>query len=287
MRKRILGFLLLLSALAFCSPVEAEISFDAASEGTGTSALSWTHTPVGAPKGVFVFCINNTVSTDVFSGATYGGVAMTQKASAADTSGEPGFTEGYFLGASIPTGAQTVACTVSTGSTAKWGVAITVTAASDTQPAGTGACSVSNNVANPSCSITGISGASYGAAGHFSGQANESSITAGSGMTKGPGNDFGSMVTASEYSTAQQGSGNMTIGFTVATDDVAMVAIAVEQTTPDVSVKRSQTIVVFNRAGATGRSITAARRGWTATPISVSPRPSASAPTRTTPGHCP
>ena len=223
-------------------PCWAVIAFDAATEGTGTTALTWTHVPVGTPKGVFLFCMNNT-NADVFSGATYGGTAMTQINNATDGTGEPGFAEGYFLGASIPTGNQAVVCTVSTGSTAKHGVVITVTAASNTQLAGTGSGTVAVDTDDPSVTITGIAGASYGAAGMHSGQNTEGSTTAGTGMTIGPSNDYGTQTTASERRTTQQASGNMAIQFiTAASDDVAMVGIAIEQTVPDVAT--GQAIVV-------------------------------------------
>ena len=70
-------------------PAWAVIVFDAADEGNGTTSLSWTHTPSGTPAGVFVFCMDAGASTDVFSGATYDGEAMTQIANA---SGPPAVT---------------------------------------------------------------------------------------------------------------------------------------------------------------------------------------------------
>lgn len=232
-------------------PLSATIAFDAASEGTGTTTLSWSHVPAGTPRGVFVFCMANTAATDVFSGATYGGTAMTQINNAGDALGEPGFTEAYFLGASIPTGTQTVVCTISSGTTAKHGVAITVTAASNTQTAGTASCTVAVDTDDPSCSITGITGASYAAAAMHNGQNAEASTTAGSGFTISHSYDYGTQTTASERRTAQLGSGNQTVGFiTAAADDVAMVAVAIEQTTPDPpSGKKGQLIIAQTRHG--------------------------------------
>jgi hypothetical protein len=226
----------LLALLIFLLPVKAFsiIGFDASSSATGTATFSWTHTVVGTPKGAFVFVMEDVGVTDVISGVTYGGTAMTRINRAADTAGEPGSCYAYFLGASIPTGNQTVQVTVSSGTTAKFGVAFTVTAGSNTQTSGTASCTVSADVLNPSCSVTGISGASYGAAGLYSGQNAPSSIAAGSGFTIGPTNDYGSQSAGSERRTTQQASGNETIAFTVASDDVAMVGVAIEQTVPDV-----------------------------------------------------
>lgn len=227
--------LFLAALLALCAGFRAEatIAFDAVSEGTGTTTLSWTHAPVGTPRGIFVFCIADTSSTDVFSGATYGGVSMLRITSAADTATEPGFVEGYFLGVAIPTGNQTVVCTISSGSTAKHGAAISVTAGTDTRFAGTTGCAVNNNAANPSCTVTGTLSKSYGAAGFFSGLPNETDITAGSGETLRISNDFGATVTQIESSTSEQAThGNHVLNFTSATDDVAMVGIVIEEGNP-------------------------------------------------------
>jgi hypothetical protein len=226
--------LLTILALLLAPPAWGTIAFDAASEGSGTTSLSWTHTPVADSQGVFVFCMNADSSTDVFSGATYDGEAMTQIASASDTVTEPGFVEAYFLGTGINTGAVTVVCTVASGSDNKHGVAITVTAASDTQTAGTGSCTVNENATNPSCDVTGISGASYAAGGLYSGRNNvPANVTAGTGFTIRHDIDHGNNGSTSESSTTQQASGSQTIAFTAAADDVAMVGIAIEQTTPD------------------------------------------------------
>jgi hypothetical protein len=111
------------------------IAFDASSNATaGTGNLSWTHTPVGTPKGVMVFVVANATLLDHVSGVTYGGTAMTEVAlspASFDTSVDS-TVHGFFLGSSVPTGAQTVAVTVS-GSSAKQAVAFTVTADADTE----------------------------------------------------------------------------------------------------------------------------------------------------------
>jgi hypothetical protein len=206
------------------------IAYDAVSSGSGTSSFSWTHTPVGTPKGVFVFVqVNASTSTTHVSGVTYGGVAMTQQQVAVDSVGETGTCFGFFLGSSIPTGAQTVAVTVADGSKSEFADAITVTAAADTRLAGTGSGKVEGDIADPSVTITGISGASYGAAGLFSGQNTVPAITAGTGQTMRNQQDFGTTTTSVESSTSEQASGDLTMAFTVAIEDVAMVAIAIEE----------------------------------------------------------
>src|SRR5688572_13669586 len=110
------------------------IAFDAASNvAAGNGTLSWTHTPVGTPKGVLVLIASASL-TDQVAAATYGGTAMTELADSPllQTVGdEGGSVYGYFLGSSVPTGAQTVEVTV-TGAASKRAVAVTVTAAGDT-----------------------------------------------------------------------------------------------------------------------------------------------------------
>lgn len=207
------------------------IALDATSESTEqTTTVTWTHTPSGTPQGVIVFCIKQG-SPDVFTGALYGASAMTAVGSAADTAGEAGFIKAFFLGASVPTGAQTVECTSSGGAQEKYGVAITVTAGANVQLAGTtGFCTAAESQANPTCDITGISGASWAAAGLYNGNDLESSVTAGTGLTLGPSLDFtGSYIGVTEYATTEQASGDWTTAFTVATDDVAMVGVAIEE----------------------------------------------------------
>lgn len=226
--------LLLMLTLLCASTAHAVIGFDAASEATGTTTFSWTHTPVGTAKGIAVCVFVNTAATDVISGVTYGGTAMAQVASAGDSAGEPGFTECYFLGASIPTGAQTVQVTVSSGTTAKHAVAVSVTSSSgsNTQLVGT-AGTIATDTANPSITVSTITGPSFGFAGIFSGQNAEGSTTAGTDETIRHSHDFGTQTTAMETSTTQQSSGNQVLNFTMAIEDTAMVAFAIEQTTAD------------------------------------------------------
>lgn len=112
------------------------VAFDAESAANGTGDLSWTHTPVGTPKGVVVF-VNQAAgsTTDQVIGVTYGGVAMTEVALSpfTHTAGdEDAVMHAFFLGSSIPTGAQTVFVDVDATGTGKRAQAITVTAADDT-----------------------------------------------------------------------------------------------------------------------------------------------------------
>lgn len=84
------------------------VARDALTQNVG-GATSFTHTPVGTPRGVTVLIVS-TSATDTVSGVTYGGVAMTEATGSpvVSTSGEGGVCYAYTLGASVPTGAQTV-----------------------------------------------------------------------------------------------------------------------------------------------------------------------------------
>lgn len=207
------------------------LAFDASSETTGTTTFSWTHTPVGTPRGVFVFIVTQTDTADVISGVTYGGVTMDRQQHAADAVGEAGACYGYFLGESVPTGAQTVEVTVSSGSNAKWACAITVTAAADTELAGIGSAKLEGDSTNSSVTITGIAGASYGAAGMFWGGGIVGSVVEGTGMTMRQTHDFGDVTGFAMSRSSQLASGDMTMAFDTSgdTDDTAMVGIAIQE----------------------------------------------------------
>ena len=76
-----------------------------------TTSTSFTHTPVGTPKGVIVYVAQNASSTDENGSISYGGVALTKQTFAHDTATELLGAYAYFLGSGIPTGAQTVSFT--------------------------------------------------------------------------------------------------------------------------------------------------------------------------------
>jgi hypothetical protein len=211
------------------------IAYDASSQGSGGSnPVSWTHTPVGTPKGVFVGITEHETLSDDVTGVTYGGVALTKVDGLTVDSGEDGTAQVWYRGSGIPTGAQTVSIALSgaAGGTVR-GYCITVTAASDknTQLAGIGSAKVDSSTmsTNPSVTITGIVGASYGFAVLFSGRDSVGLVTAGSGQTMRQQADDGNTTGHAESSTSQNASGNLTIGFTQASDDVAMVGVAIEE----------------------------------------------------------
>lgn len=239
----------LLLFITLCAvPSFAQIAHDASSTSTcgsgggcnTASTFSHTHTPVGTPRGVAVSVHHLGDSTDDISACTYGGVAMAKICFAQDTTTAPGSATMFFLGASIPTGAQTVECTDDdTTTSTKQLAATTVTAGANTETAGSDTCEVNGDVDDPSCTVTGIPGASYAFGGFYSGQGVPANITAGTGFTIRSQVDFGADSAHWETSTSEQASGDQVIAFTTATAlDVALCGMAIQQVVSAGSARR-------------------------------------------------
>ena len=105
----------------------------------GEPSFSWSHTGAASGvKGVLVLTWNFSSATNIVTGVTYGGPALTAVTggSAADTLTEPGNVTSYFLGSSVPQGTQTVVVSRTNNSNIMWAVAISVLADGDTSYAG-------------------------------------------------------------------------------------------------------------------------------------------------------
>lgn len=204
------------------------VAFDASSEVAETTGdPSWTHTPVGTPKGVLVYIGQRGVNTDQVTTVTYGGVAMTRLEKVDDNAGELLTAYLYFLGSSIPTGAQTILVD-QTGGAAKKCMAISVTASGDTAVEDSNVAS--GDAANPSVALTtGASQETWASGFLVSGHNATSGVTAGSGFTMVLQSDTGNQVFNLERITANDAGGGVTVDFTAAIEDVAMVAVAVKE----------------------------------------------------------
>lgn len=203
------------------------IAFDAFSKSTtafDNATISWTHTPVGTPKGaVVVIC--QEASADDIDGVTYGGVAMTRIKREVKSAAEAGCVYIYFLGDSLGTGGKTV--TVTAPSSNDWcAVCFTVTADAATTEAPVTAGSQSDSEANPSLSISPTAAAviCYGI---VSGLAAPVS-TVETGSTHVGMSDFGADSAMWARKTVG-GAGATTIGYTAAADDVIQAACAVQE----------------------------------------------------------
>jgi hypothetical protein len=90
------------------------LAFDAVTPSTkatnGADPWTFTHTPVGTPRGIIITAAHSAVSSDLISGSvvSYGGVNVPRIRSIGVPSGEAGRAYIWFLGTGVPTGAQTV-----------------------------------------------------------------------------------------------------------------------------------------------------------------------------------
>lgn len=201
-----------------------------ATNGTTSASdpISFTHTPSGTPRWVVVFVFNPTDSGDVVVGVTYGGVAMTEVGTFVNmTSGtENGSVYCFFLGASVPTGAQTVSVDVSSTTRSKRVQCISGTASADVEVHTSGTLE-SGGVANPSITLT-TSKTTTVFAGLLSGAQAVGDLTEVAGYTALNENDFGNMVSAviAQDSVA---SGSPAPGWTAASEEAGMIALAISE----------------------------------------------------------
>lgn len=204
------------------------IAFDKFTDlGNGTGNISATHTPVGTPRGVIVH-VTSTGASDEVSGVTYGGTAMTEVTGSPVVlgGGEDGNVSSWFLGASIPTGAQTVTVTVS-GATNKAAYCITYTASDDTEVVDTSSTS-STSAANPSFTVS-LGGRSCAVSEiWYSGMGDPTNVTPLTGWTSRAEFDFGSDI-GGIYTYDTIGTSDVTAGYTSGADDVVILATAIAE----------------------------------------------------------
>jgi hypothetical protein len=203
----------------------AHDSIGGSGSSTAIGNLDHTHTPVGTLRSVVVK-ITQAASGDQISGVTYGGVAMTRVPThgfANRTTTETCATYTYHLGASIPTGPQTVRA-VSTGAAAKAVRSYGATAAADTVPdvanSGTGLA------ANPSLSLSPTAQAMLYYA--LASGLNTPVSTPQAGTTQSHTQDLGA-ISGHYGRKSVAGAGATTIGWTAASDDFAHSAVAIRE----------------------------------------------------------
>jgi hypothetical protein len=211
------------------------VAFDAASQAAsvlvGAGPQTWTHTPVGTPRGVAVWTYTLANDVEVADTVTYGGVSLTKVVggSAVDSAGELMRATLWFVGASIPTGAQTVSVARLDDSNATFGSCITVTALTDTNAYATGVvllqgdqtvAEVNVTDASPGTNSLRVAGGVFG---------NNVAPTAGASSTGATTFDDGAITVVSVYETTA-GQGSRAIGFTAGvSDDCAAVHIALRE----------------------------------------------------------
>lgn len=209
------------------------IDFDAAAEfqrTLTTDPQTWTHTPVGTAKGIVVAVVHGTSATDHVSTVTYGGVSMSRTVRATDTATEAGAAELWFLGAGIPTGAQTVSVDLASATTDDIHfVSMSFTAAKNCEVVDSD--SISENAANPSVTLQYAGRTCMAVAALYGGGASPAAFTKNANCTVV--HDF---AIAAFYSVVirqtSAGSSDFAIGGTASTDDVAYVALALSELAP-------------------------------------------------------
>ena len=210
------------------------VAHDASSTANGTGDLSWTHTPVGTPKGVLVLIVQDAASNDQIIAAspvTYGGTAMTEVALSpllAATNANAA-VYGYFLGSSVPTGAQTVAVDVDAGGTAaKFAVALTVTASGDTAVEDTSVADLAATTTPSVTLTTTVETLIYGAM--HNGSAAITGVAPGADYTEIVEHDFGANVAAFQRRTANAAAGSPVCDWVTNSQPAAILAVALKDT---------------------------------------------------------
>lgn len=206
------------------------VAFDALSSATNP-APSFTHTPVGTPRGVLLF-VTALTGTDTVTGATlptYGGVVMTEVTGSPllKATGETLACHAFFLGSGIPTGAQTVSL-VDTPAGDEIAICVTVTADADMEIVAANTSINSDSDDDPASTLGLLGRTCFVAMGFGSGQNATTSVTPFSGWTSraeaGNGVKVGGCYT---YDTV--GSTDVTVGWTQTAEDALAIAVAIAE----------------------------------------------------------
>lgn len=256
MMRYLVGCLIALLVCLTAPPSWAQVAHDGSSEShtgstgsTSEASFSWTHTPAGTPRGAIVFTCDGSSATHAGTAVTYGGVSMTAVSGgeAVDTAGEPGSIKAWHLGASIPTGAQTVTVTRTNNANVMYAVAATQTASTDTAAHAAGVVLLQEDGTFAEQSVTdgspGTNSWRYAAA--YSGLDTTANLVAGANSTVVQFIDFtvNGCVFARENAAGQ---GSRSIGFSNAgTDDRAAVHVAVKESGAAVVAPRGTLMGVY------------------------------------------
>jgi hypothetical protein len=207
------------------------ITHSAGSETTGAGAtVTHTHTPgAGTVSGIAVLISHGTTFSDIITGVTYGGVAMTRQAAANsfDNGGEIGRTYIYTLVASIGAGAQSVVVSKSDATTTIHVVAVSMVTATGVAEVVTANQNGGDDVneANPSVTLTlgGKTCMCYVI--EYNGVNAPGSMTEFAGQTAIHDHDFGNFSSKASRLTTTTAV-NPSMGYTVAINAFCMSAVA-------------------------------------------------------------
>jgi hypothetical protein len=197
-----------------------------------TDSGSFTHTPVGTPKGVICVLTQPLHATaQVVDGdIDYGGVNVPLIVSAPRVVGENMRADIFFVGSGIPTGAQTVTVTFSNDINQNARVrCYTVTAAADTEVVDFDLLSTA--IDDPSITLDNPSAREcYVVAAFCSGEGSTADHAAGADYTSDGAVDPGLATSRNMHITTPSTATSIVADFTTTnTEDVAMVAIAIAE----------------------------------------------------------
>ncbi len=210
------------------------VAFDVFSDvAEGNGELSWTHTPSGTPRAAIVFIVEDFQSVDGVTGVTYGGTSMTEVPGSPNihATGETGAVHCFFLGSSVPTGAQTVVVSIS-GVFQRRAAAITLTAVDDTEVVDSDGTIESTSLANPSVVLSLSGRISFAAIAFHSGWNDPSEIVPLASWTDRLEHDWGARVSG-WYTYDTIASADVTAGWTQDAEDATMIALAVSEVSPE------------------------------------------------------
>lgn len=238
------------------------VAHDSVSEShTGVSgsvseaSFSWTHTPVGTLKGVYILTFTTLTSVNAITNVTYGGVQCTlvPGALAQDTATEPAAVRLWYLDTGIPSGAQSVVCTRTNNSAECYSAAIGVTAGNPTQPHGIVLQQEDQAPAEASVDDGSIGINSVRYCGAFYGGSNVP--TPGANSTALIDIDMG-LRTISVVRETTAGQGSRSVGFSDVSDDWAAIAFAVREYQPVTAPLVSDSDSFYNPVVAATYSVT-------------------------------
>lgn len=199
-----------------------------------TSPFTWSHGGAASGiKGVIIAAVHGVSSTDHISAVSYGGSALSRIQRNTDTANEPGASELWFLGSSVPQGTQTASVTCGTTTDDFHFVSITLLAAADTEIIDNDG--ISENVANPSVTLQYSGRSAMAFAAHYGGGADGGSFTPNANCTTIHDHDLGAFYSEVIRQTTA-GTADFAIGGAAGSDDVAFAAMAVAEVAANVTV---------------------------------------------------
>lgn len=208
------------------------VAFDAQTTSIRTATTdpyTFNHTGAATIRGVAVLVLNGTAATDEVNTITYGGVTLTEIQQNTDTTTEPGNAQLWFVGKGLGAvgGTQTVSVDFTSATATDHQITVvTFTGSTDLEVIARGG--ITNDVANPSVTLSYQGRTAITIGGIYSGAAAPTNLTINGNMTAMGSNDMGNFVTRSDRQTTP-GSSDFTYSYTASTDDVAMVVAAISE----------------------------------------------------------